>query len=79
MTTFFKAISAHGDPEFIYYKDGDEGMCLWKVRRPMPHGKPLRSLTGIKLSSDQFTEHDSCDDCKRSNATNTLYVRYKEP
>jgi hypothetical protein len=77
MSTFFEPISAEGDPDFIYYKDGDIGRCLWKVREPMPTGDPLVSLTGKKLSKEEFTSYDDCDDCFAGNALNTLYVRYE--
>ena len=73
MTTYFQAISAEGDPDFIYY----DGRCLWKVREPMPDGAPMRSLTGIKLNSSQFTAYDDCDTCADDHVNNTLFVRYE--
>ena len=76
MSTFVTAISAEGHPDFIFYDDGTTRRCLYKIREPMPNGEPLRTLTGIKLGKNQFTTYDNCDECKSSNATNTLYVRY---
>lgn len=73
MTTYFQAISAAGSPESIYY----DGRCLWKVRDPMPDGPPLRTVSGIKLTADQFKSYESCADCYDENTTNTLYVRYE--
>jgi len=77
MTTFFEPISAEGDPDFIYYDDAGTGRCLWKVRYPMPSGKPLVSLTGMKLKKGEFKVHKDCDECIDENALNTLYVRYE--
>ena len=75
MTTYFRAISAEGDPESIYY----DGRCLWKVRVPVPDGAAVRALDGIKLTKDQFKSYADCDSCKRDNTKNTLFVTYTIP
>ena len=79
MSTYFQALSASGDPDFIYNHDGDTGRCLWKVRNPMPDGPGLRSLEGTILTSDKFKTYLDCEQCRDDNATNTLYVRYITP
>lgn len=77
MSTFVTAISAEGNPDFLFYDDGTTRRCLYKIKEPMPDGVPLRTLTGIKLGKDQFTSYDDCEACREDNATNTLYVRYE--
>ena len=72
MTTYFRALSAAGDPEHIYY----DGRCLWKVREPMPGGAAIRAQTGDQLTADQFVAYDDCESCQRANSKNTLYVTY---
>lgn len=73
MTTQVWALSAEGDPEFIYYED----RCMYKVRVPMPNGSPVRTLAGTVLTADQFTEYNNCEACQADHVNNTLYVTYE--
>ncbi len=73
MNTRTWVLSAEGDPEFIYYQE----KCLYKLRNPMPNGRPIRSLAGTVIARDQFTEYDDCATCQADHAQNTLYVTYE--
>ena len=72
MTTYFKALSAAGDPENIFY----DGRCLYRVRVPMPNGSPLLSRVGTVVTSAEFEEYDDCYSCKVDHTTNTMFVTY---
>lgn len=76
MSAFVTALSAEGNPDFLFYDDGKTRRCLYKLREPWPTGEPLRVLTGGKLNKEQFTVYEDCGQCKLDNATNTQYVRY---
>lgn len=74
MSTNTWVLSAEGDPEFIYYNE----RCLYKLRTPMPDGRPEVSLTGTVITKDQFTEYADCVDCQSDHIKNTLFVSYDE-
>jgi len=68
MATYFKAISAAGDPEFIFYDE----RCLGKIDPPLKTGR------GIKLNTGDFKTYDDCKECTLDNAKNTLFIRYEQ-
>ena len=73
MSTYFRALSAAGNPEQIFY----DGRCLYKVRTPMPNGAPLISRVGTVVKSEEFIEFDDCEECNQANTMNTMFVRYE--